>query len=149
MMTHGWAATRWDKCHTHLNPQLEATVGRPEKRGLMATNSTATVLRVLPTAENPAPVALRSDTGPYGLNTLRAVSDFGPSELFELDAEIAAYVEKIDKLQRQRTYLSRLMDVAREYYTSCGTGKQETKRQTTNSGGAIRCVQPSSSPSPR
>jgi hypothetical protein len=73
-------------------------------------------LRVLPITGDPAPAPAPNASRAYGLNTLRAVSDFGPSELLELDAEIAAYLERIDKLQMQRTYLSRLLVVAKEYY---------------------------------
>jgi hypothetical protein len=66
---------------------------------------------------NEIPVLSPTSTTPsHGLNTLRAVSDYGPSEMAELDTEIAVLLEKVDKLQFQRQYLCRLLGVATEYY---------------------------------
>src|SRR5215469_642358 len=97
--------------------------GRPQKRGHMAPHSSSAALRVLPATEPPAspiahsgPPPVAAPPGVHGLNTLRAVSDYGPSEMMELDSEIAGYLEKVDKLQLQRNYLSRLLSVAQEYY---------------------------------
>jgi hypothetical protein len=80
-------------------------------------NSNGAALRVVPADENPQPMgAAPNAPGAHGLNTLRAVADYGPSELTELDDEIAVLLDKADKLQFQRQYLTRLLAVATEYY---------------------------------
>lgn len=88
----------------------------------MANRSNAAALRVLPDRQNPAPMPAPSAGGlrpeADGTNNLRAVSDYGPIVMHELDEEIAGYLEKIDKLQLQRFFLSRLVSFAQEYCDS-------------------------------
>ncbi len=81
----------------------------------MSPQQNAAVLRVIPANDSLISPPAYS-TPSHGLNTLRAVSDYGPSEMAELDTEIEGLLEKVDKLQFQRQYLSRLLGVATEYY---------------------------------
>jgi len=87
----------------------------------MSTHPTAGSLRVVPAHDSPLELvtlgtpSTTSAPGAHGLNTLRAVADYGPSEMAELDGDVAGLIDKLQKLQFRRQYLVRLLTVAQEY----------------------------------